>query len=152
EKHMGSRAVVIVCRDEQAAKQRFGIAENELGIVYTRTGRRFFNEPEIERQFLDRLRAALTAAGFWSNFNTTWASLDCELMPWSAKAQDLLRAQYAAVGSAGRASLPRAVAALEQAAARLRDGDKAHLEAVKDEYRSREQNIAKFVAAYRQYC
>jgi protein phosphatase len=152
EKHMGSRAVVLVCRDEQAAKERFGIAENEFGIVYTRTGRRFFNEPELERQFLDRVRAALTAADFWGIFSTTWAGLDCELMPWSAKAQELLRSQYAAVGAAGRASLPRAVAVLEQAAARLSNGDKTQLEEVRDEYRHREENVAKFVAAYRQYC
>ena len=26
QKHMGSRAVAIVCRDEQAAKERFGVA------------------------------------------------------------------------------------------------------------------------------
>jgi protein phosphatase len=55
------------------------------------------------------------------------------------------------VGAAGRASLPRAVAALEQAAARLAD-NKAQLEEVRDEYRRREENVAKFVAAYRQYC
>jgi protein phosphatase len=151
EKHMGSRAVVIVCRDEQAAKARFGIAEPEIGIVYTRTGRRFFNEPELERQFLERVRAALTAADVWGSFSTTWTCLDCELMPWSAKAQELLRSQYAAVGAAGRASLPRAVAALEQATARLAD-DKAQLEGIKDEYRRREENLGKFVAAYRQYC
>lgn len=54
--------------------------------------------------------------------------------------------------SAKQASLPRAVAALEQAAARSRDDDKAQLEEVKDEYRRREENVAKFVAAYRQYC
>jgi len=143
---------VIVCRDEQAAKERFGIIENESGIVYTRTGRRFFNEPELERQFLDRVRAALTAADFWTSLNTTWACLDCELMPWSAKAQELLRVQYAAVGAAGRASLSRAVAALEQAAARLSEGEKSQLEEVKDEYRRREENVAKFIAAYRQYC
>jgi protein phosphatase len=152
EKHMGSRAVVIVCRDEQAAKERFGVAEEEIGIVYTRTGRRFFNEPELERQFLDRMRATLTTANFWASFNTTWACLDCELMPWSAKAQELLRAQYAAVGAAGKASLPRAVALLERAAARLTGGDRSQLEEVKDEYRRREENVAKFVAAYRRYC
>ena len=44
EKHMGSRAVVVVCRDQQAARERFGIATDETGIVYTRTGRRFFND------------------------------------------------------------------------------------------------------------
>jgi protein phosphatase len=152
EKHMGSRAVVIVCRDEQAARERFGIAENEIGIVYTRTGRRFFNEPELERQFLDRMQAALTAADSWGAFNTKWICLDCELMPWSAKAQELLRAQYAAVGAAGRASLPRAVAALEQAAERLSNGDKTLLDAIKVEYRHRSENVDKFIAAYRQYC
>src|SRR5262245_7827465 len=79
EKHMGSRAVAIVCCDEQAAKQRFGIAEEEIGIVYTRTGRRFFNDPDLERQFLERVRAALSAAGFWAGFDTAWTCFDCEL-------------------------------------------------------------------------
>jgi protein phosphatase len=171
EKHMGSRAVVIVCRDEQAARERFGIVEDEIGIVYTRTGRRFFNEPELEHKLLDRVRAALTAADFWQTFSTTWVCLDCELLPWSAKAQELLRTQYAAVGAAGQASLPRAVALLEQAATRLpeqvalslceRNADlsrseratsQAQLEALRDDYRQREENVARFVAAYRQYC
>jgi protein phosphatase len=152
EKHMGSRAVVIACRDERAATERFGIAEDEAGVVYTRTGRRFFNEPELERQFLDRVRAALAAAGFWDSFYTTWACLDCELMPWSAKAQELLQTQYAAVGAAGRAALPRAVTLLEQAAVRLTDDDRAQLERLKDEYHCREENVSRFVAAYRQYC
>ena len=60
----------------------------------------------------------MDATGFWDEFKTDWACLDCELMPWSAKAQELLRSQYAAVGAAGRASLPKAVAALRQAAER----------------------------------
>jgi protein phosphatase len=152
EKHMGSRAVVIVCRDEQAAKERFGIAENESGIVYTRTGRRFFNEPELERQLLYRVCAALTAADFWTAFSTTWVCLDCELMPWSAKAQELLRNQYATVGAAGSASLPRAVAALEQAAGRLNGNEKTQLESLKEEFRQHEENVSKYVATYRQYC
>src|SRR5262249_58896391 len=115
EKHMGSRAVVIVCQDEQAARERFGVLDGEVGIVYTRTGRRFFNEPALEAQFLDRVRTALTAADLWAALETTWVCLDCELMPWSAKAQELLKTQYAAVGAAGRASLPRAVASLAEA-------------------------------------
>jgi protein phosphatase len=151
EKHMGSRAIVILCRDEQAARERFGIAEQESGIVYTRTGRRFFNEPGLERQFVDRVGAALTAGDFWDTFNTTWVCLDCELMPWSAKAQELLRSQYAAVGAAGRASLPRALASLEQASGRPTE-NQTQLDGLKEEYRRREENVAKFVAAYRQYC
>jgi protein phosphatase len=152
EKHMGSRAVVIVCRDEPAAKERFGVAESEIGIVYTRTGRRFFNDAGLERQVLDRARAALSATGFWETFQTTWACLDCELMPWSAKAQDLLRLQHAAVGAAGRAALPRATAALEQASARLNGSDKGRIDEAKAGYGQRQENVAKFVAAYRQYC
>lgn len=91
EKHMGSRAVVIVCRDEQTARERFGVLEGEIGIVTTRTGRRFFNDPLLEGQFLDRVRSALTEADVWTSLATAWVCLDCELMPWSAKAQELLK-------------------------------------------------------------
>jgi polynucleotide kinase-phosphatase len=152
EKHMGSRAVVIVCRDADAARQRFGVTTGELGVVTTRTGRRFFNDADLERRFLDRVREALGAADLWAKLETSWACLDCELMPWSAKAQELLKTQYAAVGAAGSASLPRAVAALERAAGRLDGEERAKLVAVEDAYRLRGQHIERFVAAYRHYC
>ncbi|NMC84202.1 MAG: hypothetical protein GYA58_02840, partial [Anaerolineaceae bacterium] len=44
---------------------------------------------------LDQLRAGLEASGFWEAFHTGWVCLDCELMPWSVKAQELLLGQYA---------------------------------------------------------
>jgi protein phosphatase len=106
----------------------------------------------LEWQFLERLRRALTAADFWAALETTWVCLDCELMPWSAKAQELLKAQYAAVGAAGRASLPRAVSSLAQAAVRLAGDERDKSEQVMAGYQRREQNLGKFVAAYRQYC
>jgi protein phosphatase len=149
---MGSRAIVVLCRDEQVARERFGVSEGEVGIVYTRTGRRFFNEPELEQRFLDRLGAALTAADLWATLETTWVCLDCELMPWSAKAQELLKTQYAAVGAAGQASLPRAVAALAQAEGRLLGEERSKVEQVVGECRRRAEHISQFVAAYRQYC
>jgi protein phosphatase len=152
EKHMGSRAVVVACRDEEAARERFGVSRGELGIVTTRTGRRFFNDPDLERQFLDRVRSALGAAEIWSKLETSWVCLDCELLPWSAKAQELLRTQYAAVGSAGSAALPRASAALEQAASRLHGFERDKLVQIQGNYRQREQDIERFVAAYRHYC
>jgi protein phosphatase len=151
-KHMGSRAVVVICRDEQAARERFGVTEGEAGIVYTRTGRRFFNDHALERQVLDRVRSALSAADVWSALDTTWACLDCELMPWSAKAQDLLRNQYAAVGAAGRASLPRAVTALGLARERSNGEHRERLDAARLLYQRREQDVGAFVAAYRRYC
>ena len=152
EKHMGSRAVVIVCRDEAAARERFGVAAGDLGIVTTRTGRRFFNDPDLECRFLERVRDALSVADVWGKLETSWACLDCELMPWSAKAQELLRTQYAAVGAAGSASLPRAVSALERAAGRLDAEDRDKLVAVEDTYRQRGHDIERFVASYRRYC
>jgi len=145
EKHMGSRAVVIICRDEEAARRRFGVMEG-AGVVYTRTGRPFF-QPELEREFLSRLRAAMTAADFWAEFQSDWAALDCELLPWSAKAQELLRGQYAAVGAAGRAALHEAVAQLGLAA-----GVGAEVDELLASYAGRETMISDYVAAYRRYC
>jgi protein phosphatase len=152
EKHMGSRAVVIVCNDEDSARKRFGVTEGEAGIVYTRTGRRFFNDPAIERTFLDRLKGALMASGFWEEFKTNWACFDCELMPWSAKAQELLRSQYAAVGAAGKAALPRGLAMLEQASSRLIGEARLQVEHMRQRVANRCDNVEKFVASYRRYC
>ncbi|MES2789580.1 MAG: polynucleotide kinase-phosphatase [Planctomycetota bacterium] len=152
EKHMGSRAVVVICRDEAAARERFGIWEEELGIVYTRTGRRFFNDLALERQFLLRLRESLTATDFWNELQTTWACLDCELMPWSAKAQELLRTQYAAVGAAGNASLPPTVAALDAAMQRLSGEAREGIIDVHARFQRRTDNIERFVTSYQHYC
>src|ERR1700674_2554526 len=98
EKHMGSRAVVIMCRDEEAARKPFGVTGEGSGICYTRTGRRFFDDAALEAEMLSRVRSALDVCGFWQTFSTDWVCLDCELMPWSVKAQALLLHQYAAVG------------------------------------------------------
>ena len=152
EKHMGSRAVVVVCRDADAARSRFGITEGETGIVYTRTGRRFFNDADLEQAFLERVRAAMTACGFWDEFKTTWACLDCELMPWSAKAQELLRSQYAAVGSAGSAALPAAIAAIEQTLHRLDGAAPDELRDLQTRMLEKRAGISRFIQAYRQYC
>jgi protein phosphatase len=146
EKHMGSRAVLIVCRDEEAAQKRFGVI-GETGVCYTRTGRRFFEKQSLENKILDRLRAALSASDFWKEFASDWVCLDCELMPWSAKAQELIRQQYAAVGAAGRAVLPQVVGTLETAE---RTGlDVAELLA---RCRRREGELQRYVEAYRNYC
>jgi polynucleotide kinase-phosphatase len=156
QKHMGSRAVVIVCRDEEAARQRFGVV-GETGIVYTRTGRRFFSDDGLESQFLGRIRAAMEASGFWQEFHTAWACLDCELMPWSAKAQELLRSQYAAVGASGRASLPKTVEALRQAAERIsgtaeQPARGGGISDIVQRFENRCDAIGEFVEAYRHYC
>ena len=129
-------------------------AGGEAGIVYTRTGRRFFDDAALEAEFLSRVRSALDASDFWARFETTWACLDCELMPWSAKAQELLKSQYAAVGAAGRASLPEAVTALNAATQRTGNvlSNPASATAILERYTSRQEAIELFIASYRQYC
>jgi protein phosphatase len=147
EKHMGSRVVIILCRDVTVARRRFGIVEEEDGIVYTRTGRRFFEDPALERELLTRLRRAADQAGLWQDLATDWLCLDCELMPWSAKAQELLRAQYAAVGAASHAALGDAVSVLERAAARGAD-----IDSLLKRTRDRIDLAGRYVDAYRRYC
>ena len=153
EKHMGSRAVVVVCRNAAAAKSRFGIETGEQGIVYTRTGRRFFNDLTTEKALIERLASSMEQSGFWESFETDWVCLDCELMPWSAKAQDLLRSQYAAVGAAARQAIPAVVSNLEKASARLQSPDEvASLKKLLDRFSTTGKNVEKFADAYRQYC
>ena len=147
QKHMGSRAVVIVCRNRDVARERFGILEEEEGICYTRTGRRFFEDRALEQELVVTVRDALDRSGFWDRLNTNWVCLDCELMPWSAKALELVRQQYAAVGAAARVSLSEATCALEQTA--QRGVDVAGLLA---RQRLRQDLADRFAQAYRHYC
>jgi protein phosphatase len=146
EKHMGSRAVVIVCRDEATARQRFGV-EGEAGIVLTRTGRRFFDDSAMELALLDRMRTAVGTANFWEELRTSWLCLDCELMPWSAKAQALIRDQYAAVGAS-------AASALRDETAALTDATERGLEVIPwlADARERSAMVDDYIAAYRRYC
>ncbi|GAA3987177.1 polynucleotide kinase-phosphatase [Allokutzneria multivorans] len=146
EKHMGSRAVAIVCRDETVAASRFGARNGATGAIYTRTGRPFFDGDMTER-LLARLRSAVATAGLWAELGTDWLMLDCELLPWSAKAEDLLRNQYAAVGAAARTALPVAVSTLESAVARGVD-----VTALLARTTSRSSNAVAFTESYRRYC
>jgi len=146
EKHMGSRAVLLVCRSADVAPARFGIADEAGGAVWTRTGRPFFGA-DLTARLLARVRVAAEAAGLFTDLGTSWLLLDAELLPWSAKAGQLLREQYATVGAAARAALPPAVAALEQAAARG-VGTGQLLAGL----RAREANVEAFTVAYRHYC
>ncbi|MEO3847310.1 polynucleotide kinase-phosphatase [Streptomyces sp. B8F3] len=178
EKHMGSRAVALVCRDWGVAEKRFGLPPGAgvTGALHTRTGRPFFSDAETTEQVLARVRDAVTAAGLWEELGTDWLLLDAELLPWSLKAGGLLRQQYAAVGAASRAVFPGALAALEAARTRLAatappapaalpaaDTDPATaadpgpdpataLSALLDRQRERAVDAEAFSAAYRRYC
>jgi protein phosphatase len=147
QKHMGSRAIIIVCKSKDVARERFGILEDEEGVCYTRTGRRFFEDLALERELLATVQGALERSGFWDQFKTNWVCLDCELMPWSAKALELVRQQYASVGTAARVGLGEAVAALQHAAARGVD-----VGTLLVQHRVRQDLAERFAQAYRHYC
>jgi protein phosphatase len=146
EKHMGSRAVLVLCRDDDVARRRFGVVGDGTGVIYTRTGRRFFGDITIERELLTIVSRALDESDIWSRLRTDWICLDCELMPWSAKAQELIRKQYAPVSVAANAALPQARAALSAAVARA--GAPPELLAYYDE---RATLASQYGEAYRRY-
>ena len=88
----------------------------------------------------------MESAGIWEQLKTEWVCLDCELMPWSAKAQELLRLQYAPTGAAARAGLPVAIAALTAASGN------PEIAALAEQFRQRELAADLYVEAYRRYC
>jgi len=145
EKHMGSRAIAVLGRDADAARGRFGVTDGSDGIIYTRTGRRFFDAP-AEGEVLARLRAAMTMSGLWDELGTDWVCLDAEIMPWSAKAQELLRQQYAATGSAATADLSATIGALTRA-----QDQGVDVSALLQRAQERMAAVTAYVDSYRRY-
>ena len=68
EKHMGSRAIAVIARDQAAAERRFGVGDGTTGVIYTRTGRPFFGDTT---ELVGRLRAA--AAPLFESLETRLA-------------------------------------------------------------------------------
>lgn len=132
EKHMGSRAIIRVSADG-------------TGVVHSRTGRAFF-DADRQQQVLAGVAAAATAAGLWSQLDATWLLLDAEIVPWTVKAEALVRDQYARVGAAATTALPAAVEVLGAVAGRGVD-----VRELLDRTRVRRDNAALFVDAYRRY-
>jgi protein phosphatase len=146
EKHMGSRAVIALCRDAAAAAARFDAAGGETGAIWTRTGRSFFNDPATTEAVLERLRAAVDAAGLWDAPASDWLLLDAEIMPWSAKAGALITSQYEPVAVSSQAGLAAAVDALGRAA-----DNGAPVEALLDRFTDRAERAAHYASAWAPY-
>ncbi|GII92008.1 polynucleotide kinase-phosphatase [Sinosporangium siamense] len=142
EKHMGSRAVAVLARTPEVAAARFGVDDGSAGVVYTRTGRPFFAD---NGELVDRLRIDL--APLFEELGSDWMVLDCELLPWSAKAEGLIRSQYASVGAAARAALPEVLNVLEAAA-----GRGLPVQEFAGAARRRLDNAVRFRDAYARYC
>ncbi|MBI4049105.1 MAG: polynucleotide kinase-phosphatase [Devosia nanyangense] len=127
EKHMGSRAVIALCRDDAVARRRFGTVTDEAGAIWTRTGRAFFAQRDMTDALLAKLRAASDKAGLWDELATDWLLLDAEIMPWSAKASSLIEGQYEPVAASAAAAMDAALDAVRRAGARGIDiGDRGN--------------------------
>lgn len=141
EKHMGSRATVLVAKDAA----RFQAPDGWGGAALTRTGRPFFDAAQEER-VLDGIGSALTAAGVWEELDAGWVLLDGEMLPWSIKTGDLIRDQYASVGAAGVAATRAASDVLARATASGID-----VGGLAERTRSRAEGVERFRDAYRRY-
>ncbi|MEO0891937.1 MAG: polynucleotide kinase-phosphatase [Pseudomonadota bacterium] len=145
EKHMGSRALLIVAKDAEAAKARFGVEDGKPGVIFTRTGRPFFKDEQMETGVIDRFAKAMEASGLWDNLKSDWVLLDAEVMPWSAKAQELLKRQYLPTVSAAEKS---AAALLDTLAGHAGSADLQKLRAQTQIKLSNAKLMGKTIAGY----
>jgi protein phosphatase len=142
EKHMGSRGILILCRDEAVCERRFGF--KRLGVCYTRTGRPFFEPESFEKQILERLVNSLSRAGIWEKWQTDWLALDCEILPWNLKAQGLLAEQYLPAAEAGQAALAATQAVIEQGIGRGINAETLNLATLRDQVAASQEAIARY--------
>jgi protein phosphatase len=144
EKHMGSRLVLVICRDEDTTLRRFGIAGQGIGMLYTRTGRRFFEDRLMETNLLARYMQP-DRRWFWEQFTPAGLpGLRVDALVAEA------RSYQGPVRSRGRrlAGRPgRALADLQQAAA-----NGAPVKALRARIEERAALAAAYTQAYRRYC
>ncbi|WP_042142010.1 polynucleotide kinase-phosphatase [Paucisalibacillus sp. EB02] len=94
KKHMGSRGVLLLFKDRETGLNYVG--RETLGVIYTRTGRRFFKE-ETEKEILLKINKGLRSNDYFRKYDTDYVLLDAEIMPWNLKAKELISNQYAHV-------------------------------------------------------
>ena len=87
-----------------------------------------------------------TTAGLWNELDTDWLVLDCELMPWSAKAIEL-------IGASTLPWAPRPMRASRPPSRRLkqRRGRGLDVAPLLEKQRGRISSIDHYVDAYRHY-
>ena len=147
EKHMGSRALVMVAKTPDEALEVFGITNDAGGVVVTRTGRPFFADEALGTMFVNRVRAAIDGAGLWHELETNWMLIDTEILPWSVKAGELLQRQYAATGAAGVGAMAAADDLTRRALARG-----VAVDDLAERSQARGQHLAAYRDTYRAYC
>ena len=142
KKHMGSRAVIFIAKDENVTKQLLNL--EALGVITTRTGRAFF-EPELQLEVLSAIHKELLAKNYFEKHQTDYVLMDAEILPWNLKAQNLINTQYANVSEQALMDRQHLLNKL-QATANIDVTDWV------SEYTDKLKNAARFDAVYKNYC
>lgn len=145
-KHMGSRALALVCRDAETAARRFGVEDGHTGHVWSRSGRAFFDEDQ--RRTVVAAISDGASRGLFDELRTDWLLLDMEIMPWNTKATDLIERQFAPTGRAAQMGGRLALHALSRFASR----GVADVSALQERLSRRLENAGRFDAVWRGYC
>lgn len=144
KKHMGSRGILFLFKDIESAKKHTSI--ESLGVIYTRTGKRFF-DTEMEEQIVSKINKELHEKGYFDKHNTDYLLLDAEIMPWNIKAKELISSQYAHVAENAildRTNLKEKI-----------EGAVDHNEEIinwLDEYKEKLTNAHAFSEVFQKYC
>ncbi|WP_211655763.1 polynucleotide kinase-phosphatase [Planococcus alpniumensis] len=144
KKHMGSRGILFLFKDKETSSKHTGI--ESLGCIYTRTGKRFFDN-ETEAQMLLQLNEELTRINYFGEHGTDYVLLDAEIMPWNLKAKELISSQYAHV--AENAILDRSLLTEKLSAALPSNSE---LQIWLDEYEEKLENALDFQKVFQKYC
>jgi polynucleotide kinase-phosphatase len=158
EKHMGSRAVIIVANDKKVIKNRFNIYDDSIGVIYTRRGNPFFTDTKVEQEILNRLNNVLTQNNFWKDFDTNWVCLDVEIMPWNGKAEGLIQKQYAPTACAGQNGINAVLNSIEGAINNfdnkpwIENNNCVNLDNLLNDYQDRYKAQTLFSKSYQNYC
>ncbi|WP_214842457.1 polynucleotide kinase-phosphatase [Exiguobacterium sp. s150] len=144
KKHMGSRAILLLFKNEDAAEKAIG--RRTKGIIYTRSGRKFF-EREQEHEIVSRLHQSLTTHDYFTTYQTDFVLLDAEILPWNLKARELIRNQYAHVAEQALLDRKQLQQTLESAV--------DHVEGIQDWFTEVNQKLEQaetFKQAFQTYC
>ncbi|WP_107840840.1 polynucleotide kinase-phosphatase [Metasolibacillus meyeri] len=141
KKHMGSRAVLLLFKNKQIAKE--WVDKETLGIITTRSGRAFFdaNAHEI---IVQKLHTELVAKNYFEKMATDFVLLDAEILPWNLKAQSLIDEQYAHVAEHALMDRQKLATKLQTTLVDVAEWQ--------NQYKELLRNAVRFDAIYQNYC
>ena len=144
---MGSRAILIVCRSKDVARERFGILEDEEGVCYTRTGRRFFEDRRWNASCSQPFKVLWSGVGSGSDSRRTGCASTASSCPGRRRHSSWCASNTRRLGQQRGSAWGRLSRALQHAVARGVD-----VGALLEQHKVRQDLAERFAQAYRHYC